>query len=147
MRFQLQIEPEEEEVIRATVHRRTELIDRIESLVRGEGKTDRLIGYGEEDWKELALEEIECILVQENKTYAIDRKGNRYRLKARLYEIEQQLPGNFFRINKSAIANRSHIQRFTVAFNGAVNVVFRCGYEEYVSRRCFRAIKERVGIK
>lgn len=147
MRFQLRIDPEGEEVIRATVHRRTELIDQIEALARGEDGTARIIGYGEDDWKELSLEEVECILVQENKTYAIDRKGDQYRLKARLYEIEERLPASFFRINKSAIANRAHIQRFTVAFNGAVNVIFQCGYEEYVSRRCFRAIKERMGIK
>ncbi len=147
MKFHLRIDPMAEEEIRATVHTRTELIDRIEALVLGEGRPERIIGYGEDDWRELRLRDIECILVQEDRTYAIDGQGERFLLKARLYEVEKLLPDCFFRINKSAIANRNRIERFTAAFNGAVDVRFQCGYQDYVSRRCFRAIKERMGIK
>ena len=147
MRFRLQIDPMAEEEILASVHKRSPLIDQIEALVLGEGRLERIVGYTEDDWRELRLEEVECILVQEDKTYAIAAGGERYRLKARLYEIEECLPENFFRINKSAIANRERIERFTAAFNGAVDVKFKCGYQDYVSRRCFRVIKERMGIK
>lgn len=147
MKFTLRIDPNREEEILATVHRRTGLIDRIEALVLGEGGADRITGYSEDDWKELRFEEIECILVQEDKTYALDLYGERYLLKGRLYEVERLLPDSFFRINKSALANRDRIDRFTASFNGAVDVLFQCGYRDYVSRRCFRAIKERMGIK
>ena len=47
------------------------------------------------------------------------------------------------RINKSALANEAHLERFTASFNGAVDAVFRSGYREYVSRRCFAEIKRR----
>lgn len=57
------------------------------------------------------------------------------------------MPDSFLRINKSALANRERIDRFTVSFNGAVDVIFKSGYRDYVSRRCFRVIKERMGIK
>lgn len=147
MKFTLRIDPNREEEILATVHRRTGLIDRIEALVLGEGGADRITGYTEDDWKELRFEEIECILVQEDKTYALDLHGERYLLKGRLYEVERLLPDSFFRINRSALANRDRIDRFTASFNGAVDVLFQCGYRDYVSRRCFRAIKERMGIK
>lgn len=147
MKFHVQIDPEAEEEILATVHQRTGLIDRIEALVLGTERLERIVGYREDDWRELRLEEVECIFVQEDKTYAIDAGGDRYRLKARLYEVEKLLPDSFFRINKSALANRDRIERFTAAFNGAVDVHFQSGYQDYVSRRCFRSIKERMGIK
>lgn len=147
MRFRVEIDPEREEEILATVHRRTGLIDQIEALVLREAGEDRIVGYTEDDWKELRFEDIECVMVQGDKTYAIDTGGERYRLKARLYEMERKLPDGFFRINKSALANRERIQRFSVSFNGAVDVVFRCGYRDYVSRRCLRTIKERMEIK
>ena len=147
MRFRLQIDPEAEEEVLVTVHRRTQLIDRLEALVLGGEQGERIIGYREDDWRELNFRDVECILVQEDRTYAIDSRGERFLLKARLYEVEKLLPDSFFRINKSAIANRDRIERFTASFNGAVDVKFRCGYQDYVSRRCFRAIKERMGIK
>ncbi len=147
MKFHLRIDPTAEEEVLATVHRRTEFTDRLEALVLGGERANRIIGYREDDWRELRLDEVECIFVQEEKTFAIDAQGDRYWLKVRLYEVEKRLPDCFFRINKSAIANRDRIERFTAAFNGAVDVKFKCGYQDYVSRRCFRAIKERMGIK
>lgn len=147
MKFQLRIDPEAEEEVLATVHRRSGFTDRLEALVLGGEQGERIIGYREDDWRELSFQDIECILVQEDRTYAIDGRGERFLLKARLYEVEKLLPDSFFRINKSAIANRDRIQRFTASFNGAVDVTFQCGYQDYVSRRCFRAIRERMGIK
>lgn len=147
MKFHLRIDPEAEEEVQATVHRRSGFTERLEALVLGGGQGERIIGYREDDWRELPFRDIECILVQEDRTYAIDSRGERFLLKARLYEVEKLLPDSFFRINKSAIANRDRIERFTASFNGAVDVTFQCGYQDYVSRRCFRAIKERMGIK
>ena len=66
-----------------------------------------------------------------------------YAVHLRLYELEAMLPASFIRINKSALANEAHLERFTASFNGAVDAVFRSGYREYVSRRCFAEIKRR----
>ena len=85
----------------------------------------------------------ECITVLDGKTYAVTRSGERCRLKLRLYELEAMLPASFIRINKSALANEAHLERFTASFNGTVDAVFRSGYREYVSRRCFAEIKRR----
>ena len=81
--------------------------------------------------------------VLDGKTYAVTRSGERCRLKLRLYELEAMLPASFILINKSALANEAHLERFTASFNGAVDAVFRSGYREYVSRRCFAEIKRR----
>ena len=141
MKFRLIIDPGKEEEIVATVHSRNVLIDEIEALIARH--TDRIPGYAEDEIRMLEVSQIECITVLEGRTYAIDTNNRRYRLKQRLYELEQQLPANFIRINKSTLANELRLDRFCVTFSGAVDAVFQCGYREYVSRRCFAQIKRR----
>lgn len=145
MRFKLIIDKEKNEEVVATVHSRSALIDEIEALISKH--TDRIPGYTEDDIKLLSVSEIECVTVLDGKTYAIDSKNRRYRLKQRLYELEQQLPSSFIRINKSALANEGALDRFTATIAGGVDAVFKCGYTEYVSRRCFAQIKRRFDAK
>ena len=143
MRFRLLIDPTGEEEIIAKVHAPTDLTKEIEDLVLSYSGTDKLAAYQEETMRLLSFDEISCITVIDGKTYAIDEKGTQYRLKHRLYELEALLPHYFIRINKSAIANENRIERFHAGYSGAVDVVFQCGYREYVSRRCFAVIKRR----
>ena len=145
MKFKLIIDKSKDEEVVATVHTRSALIDEIESLISKH--TDRIPGYTEEDIKMLSVSEIECITVLDGKTYAIDSGNQQYRLKQRLYELEEQLPSSFIRINKSALANEAALDRFTVTVTGSVDAVFKCGYTEYVSRRCFAQIKRRLENK
>ena len=145
MKFKLIIDKEKDEEVVATVRARTALIDEIESLISKH--TDRIPGYTEDDIKMLSVSEIACITVLDGKTYAIDHNNHRYRLKQRLYELEQQLPPSFIRINKSTLANEVLLDRFQVTYAGSVDAVFKCGYKEYVSRRCFAQIKRRLETK
>ena len=147
MKFKLVIDKEKEEEIVATVHSRTSLIDEIEGLITRYAVADRVPGYTEDAIKMLNFSEIECITVLDGKTYAIDTQSRRYRIKQRLYELEQQLPSSFIRINKSALANELRLDRFKVTYAGSVDAVFKCGYTEYVSRRCFAQIKRRFEAK
>ena len=145
MKFRLIIDKEKEEEIVATIHARSPLIDEIEALISKH--TDRIPGYTEDDIKMLSVSEIECITVLDGKTYAIDSKNRQYRLKQRLYELEAALPSSFIRINKSTLASESALDRFAVTYAGSVDAVFKCGYTEYVSRRCFAQIKRRLEAK
>ena len=147
MKFKLIIDNEKDEEVVATVRARTALIDEIEALIQKHAGTDRIPGYTEDGIKMLSVSDIECITVLEGKTYAIDSKNRRYRLKQRLYELEQQLPSSFIRINKSTLANEAALDRFTVTYAGSVDAIFKCGYTEYVSRRCFAQIKRRLETK
>ena len=142
MKFRLIIDKEKEEEVVATVHGRCPLIDEIEALISKH--TDRIPGYTEDDIKMLSVSQIQCVTVLDGKTYAIDSQNQKYRLKQRLYELEEQLPSSFIRINKSALANETALDRFTVTIAGSVDAVFKCGYREYVSRRCFSKIKRRL---
>lgn len=143
MFFKLIINKSAEESVIATVHNRSPQTDRLEALVMQYTGADQIPAYTEDDMKLLPFSEIECITVLDGKTYAIDMHARRYRLKQRLYELEEQLPSYFIRINKSTLANENRLERFTASFSGAVDAVFQCGYTEYVSRRCFAAIKRR----
>lgn len=143
MKFTMIIDETKDEEVVAMVHRPSPLTEKLEALIQQYSGTDRIAAYAQEDMVLLPYARIACITVLDGKTWAVDVKGNRYRLKQRLYELEAQLPASFIRINKSAIANEAHLERFAASFSGAVDAVFRGGYREYVSRRCFAAIRRR----
>ena len=147
MKFRLIIDPTADEEVVATVHSPSALTDRLEQLVSEASAPERIAAYDGEDIRMLAFPDIECITVLEGRTYAIDSHGRKLRLKQRLYELEALLPGTFFRINKSTLANEKRLERFTATFRGGVDAVFCCGYREYVSRRCFAQIKRRFDSK
>jgi DNA-binding LytR/AlgR family response regulator len=147
MKFRLIIDAEMDEEVVASVHERSPLTDQIEQLVMQYAGTNRIAAYTEDEMRLLLFSDIECITVLEGKTYAIDSHNKRYRLKQRLYELEKLLPSSFIRINKSALANENRLAQFRTTFSGAVDAVFKCGYTEYVSRRCFAEIKRRFDKK
>ena len=143
MKYKLIIDKDAEEEIIAIVHAPSSLTQEIEDLVHSFSGADFIMGHREEEMRKLSFGEIECITILDRKVTAIDANGNRYWLKDRLRDLEDILPSYFIRINKSTLANEHRIQRFDAAFSGGIDAVFRCGYREYVSRRCFAEIKRR----
>lgn len=143
MKFTLIVNKDAQEEVVATVHQPSTLTEQIEALVLAYEKSDRIAAFTEDEMRILKFSQIECVTILDGKTCAIDTQGKRYRLKQRLYELEPLLPSCFIRINKSTFANENRIKEFSAAFSGAVDAVFLCGYREYVSRRCFAAIKRR----
>lgn len=144
MKFRLEIDKSVDEEVVARVHERSTFTDRIEYLVLQYDGADKIAAYKDDEIKMLKISNVECVAVIEGKTYAVDVNGIKYRLRSRLYELENTLPSFFIKINKSAIANEQRIEKFSVSFSGAVSAVFKCGYTEYVSRRCFAEIKRRI---
>ncbi|MBQ9121070.1 MAG: LytTR family transcriptional regulator [Clostridia bacterium] len=147
MRFELKIDPTAEERVQVTAHAASALTDAIEALLLRYTGTDRITVEEEDSIRELSFTEIECVLTEGGKTYAVDGEGKRLRIRERLCHMEEILPSCFIRINKSALANRARIKRFITAYSGAVDVEFFSGYREYVSRRCFAEIKRRLTKK
>ena len=147
MKYRLIIDKDAEEEIVATVHAPSALTGQIEDLVRSYSGPDSLVGHREDELRQLAFSEIECITVLDRKVVALDTQGRQYRLQERLRDLEPVLPSYFIRINKSTLANERRIERFDAVFSGSVDAVFRCGWREYVSRRCFAEIKRRYEAK
>lgn len=143
MKFKLIVDREADEEIIARVHAESELTREIENLVLSYAGSDKLLVMGEDDVMYLFFSDIECITVIDRKTFTIDGVGKKYRVKAKLFELEEILPSYFVRINKSSLANMQKIKRFNTSFNGSVDVEFKCGYVDYVSRRCLGEVKRR----
>lgn len=145
MKFELNVNPDTDEAVRADVHKRSDFTERLEQLVLEYNGEDRIAVYADDEIKLIEFSDIECVTVIEGKSYVIDLHGKQYRIRYRLYEAAEIMPSTFIKINKSTIANKKRIERFSAAFNGSVNVIFKSGYTDYVSRRCFAEIKK--GLK
>ena len=143
MKYKLIIDKNAEEEIIAIVHEPSSLTRKIEDLVLDFSGADGILGYREDEMRKLSFGDIECVTILDRKVVAIDTQGVSYFLRDRLRDLEAILPSYFIRINKSTLANEHRIDRFDAAFSGGVDAVFRCGYREYVSRRCFAEIKRR----
>ena len=143
MKYKLIIDKDADEEIIAIVRAPSSLTQQIENLVRGFSGPDSILGFREDEIRKLTFSEIECITILDRKVIAIDTCGSRYRIQERLRDLENILPSYFIRINKSALAHEHRIARFDAVFSGGVDAVFRCGYRESVSRRCFAEIRRR----
>ena len=143
MKLRIVIDKNHDEQILIYAHEKTALICEIEQLVNNDSFD--LTGYGETETIKLNLNEICCFITEDSKVYALTEKG-KYRLKSRLYQIEQNLNDNFVKINQSCIANIKKIDKFKASVGGALTVIFKNGYEDYVSRRNLKNVKERLGL-
>ena len=143
MKYKLIIDKEAEEEILVIAHAPSSLTRQIEDLVNSYSGLESILGYRDDEMRKLAFSEIECITILDRKVMAVDSQGNQYRIQDRLRNLEEVLPSYFIRINKSTLANEHRIARFDAAFSGGVDAVFQCGWREYVSRRCFGAIRRR----
>jgi DNA-binding LytR/AlgR family response regulator len=143
VKFRIVIDKNSEEEIIARVHSPSSLTQQIENLVCSFSGIDSIIGYRDDEMRKLSFDEIECITIIDKKVIALDTEKQLYRIQDRLRDLEELLPSYFIRINKSTIANEHRILRFDAVFSGGVDAVFRCGYKEYVSRRCFAQIRRR----
>lgn len=146
MIFRLYIDKGCQEEVIANVHERTPLIDEIERLVLQDSAADQIPGYRDDEITMLEISSVECFLTENDRTYAVYAGGEKYLIRKRLCELEGELPAGFERISKSAIANWKQIARFKVQLSGAVDAVFRSGYVECISRRCFADLKRRYGL-
>ncbi|MBQ4572495.1 MAG: LytTR family transcriptional regulator [Clostridia bacterium] len=143
MKLQIVIEKNRDEEILIYAHEKTPLICEIEELVNN--NFIDLKGYTENETVKLNLNDVYCFVTEDNKVYALTEKG-KYRLKLRLYQLEENLNNNFVKINQSCIANIKKIDRFKATVGGSLTVIFKNGYVDFVSRRNLKKVKERLGL-
>lgn len=147
MKYKLIIDENVEEEITVIAHKVSSLTQQIEKLVQASLSQDSIIGQKEDETRKLQFNVIECITIINRKIFVIDTNGDKYRIQHRLRELEEILPPNFIRINKSTLANEYYILQFNAAIGGGIDAIFHCGYKEYVSRRCFAEIRKRYEEK
>ena len=143
MKFKLFIKPNSQEIVEATVHQKSNFTTRLEQFVLSNGNSAVIAAYEDKDLIMLNLEDIIMFTIIENKVFAICTH-KQYHVKKRLYQVEDILPTNFWRINKSTIINRSYIEQFKETRTSGVNVIMKNGLTDYVSRRCFSKIRKEL---
>ncbi|MBO5859482.1 MAG: LytTR family transcriptional regulator [Clostridia bacterium] len=143
MKLKLFIDPERDEEIIVYAHKKSSLTDAIEQLVSENGF--ELIGYTETQAVKLNPNEICCFSVIGEKVFARSISGD-YRVKFRLFQLEEQLPDTFVKINQSCIANIRMVDRFDSSISGSLLIRFKNGTSDYVSRRQMKKVKERFGL-
>ena len=106
--------------------------------------SNQLLAYDDKDVITLLLDKIVLITIIDNKTYAICTNKKQYQIKKRIYQLVEELPKYFWRVNKSSIVNRYQISRFEETQTASVNIIMKNGLTDYVSRRCFAKIKKEL---
>ncbi|MBQ7641315.1 MAG: LytTR family transcriptional regulator [Acholeplasmatales bacterium] len=137
------IEETEEEKVLIYAKERTKLIDDIESLVIS-SDIDLTGTYNEEIVK-INVNDVVCFISENNKVFALinDKK---YQIRQRLYQIEEMNLNAFIKLNQSCLANKNKIKKFESTIGGALKVIFKNGYIDYISRRELKSVKQRMGI-
>lgn len=137
------IEETEEEKILIYAKERTKLIDEIESLVISSNID--LTGIYNEELIKINVNDVTCFISENNRVFALinDKK---YQIRQRLYQIEEMKLHAFIKLNQSCLANKNKIKKFESTIGGALKVVFKNGYIDYISRRELKNVKQRMGI-
>ena len=147
IRIEIDEQLEEEEII----IRSNSLDERVKKIQSAVNEVLRarhnLVFYKGDTSYYLKLEEIlffetECSVIHAHTQEDI------YRIKYKLYELEEMLPGYFMRISKSAILNTRCIYGINRSVTSPVVVQFKNTHKQvYVSRYYYKPLKERLEEK
>ena len=139
------IDRDREEEIVAYLHERRGIAEKLTALA--ESESVELIGYSDNgSIVKLTSSEIFAVFVEDGKVYAVTER-EKLQLRQRLYVLEELLGTGFVKIHQSCLVNTETVDRFDASIGGALLVILKNGYKDYVSRRQLKAVKERMGFK
>ena len=124
------------------------LIDYITKTVNG---IREIVGVRENQLSIINIEDIICVYSEEKNTFCRTQNGV-YKIKQKLYEIEDLFPINeFIRISNSCIVNLKYVECFDVGTIGRMVVKLKDGKQEEVSKRkiseIMKILRKRRDIK
>lgn len=103
-----------------------------------------IVFYDDEKEYYLNLEDILFFETEQNVVYAHTAEAV-YKVKQRLYELEEILPGKFIRVSKSTILNVNMILSVTKNITSSSLVTFYKSHKQvYVSRLYFNDLRKRL---
>lgn len=144
MKLTLHIDPAREEEVVVYAHEHHGTVQAIEALLAE--REELLIGYNGREAVRLHPQQVCCFTVERERVVAVT-PTERLQMRCRLYQLEERLGTDFVRINQSCLVNVHSIQRFGATVGGALTVMLTGGYQDYVSRRQLKTVKERLGLK
>lgn len=134
-----------------------ELISLLKNLFADENRSDadkqgaslpgHLLGQTGDNYELINYQDIILLETELGDIYARTNRGKDYRIKEKLYELEELLAGEgFIRINKSNIVNILHINEIVPWFNGRLLLKLNNHKEVEVSRSYAGDFKEFLGM-
>ncbi|MBU8731197.1 LytTR family transcriptional regulator [Cytobacillus oceanisediminis] len=142
MKILLNIDPRNEETS-VTIHCK-EITPDIQEILEylKKNETGLIVGKDGENQHLIKPDEVQFFRSEGDTVTAATPEGI-FKVKQKLYELEQSLPPHrFIRISKSVIANLYAMSHFEPSFNGTHCVHFKSGEKEYASRHYVGRIKE-----
>lgn len=139
------IEPDEEPEIVIRCHKLDENVQKAQEYLAGLLSPSLQVSF----WKEneefyLSLDEILFFETGEDSVYA-HSEDDAYKVKFRLYELEEKLPRNFVRVSKSTIINMKHVYSIQRNLTSSSKVQFRGSYKEvFVSRMYYKVLTSKL---
>lgn len=143
MKYHLIIDKDKEEEIIITCHEKNEMIEKIEKIL--DINNYKINGYCNDEVILLDIKDIYAFSTKQSKVYACV-KDNEYLIKERIYQVESILDDTFIKINQGCIININKIQKFNYSIGGAIKVILKNGFQDYVSRRELKNVKRRLGL-
>ena len=146
MRVKLKIAPQyvEPEIHVCTAsedERAKEILASVENLFGGS-----IFAYKDEEVFKIPYREVIKIYTENKNVYVATGTGS-YRIRERLYEMENLLSENgFVRISNTDMVNVDKIERLDTGITGTIIMKLSGGIEAYVSRRYVSKIKKALGI-
>lgn len=146
MKFYLVLDDEKEPSVTVVCNKVTATVEKIRELCN-DAITDHelLYGYLDDEIIPLALSCVGCFYTKDGKVFA-SMDGKDYATKLRIKDVMELVDDSFIKVNQGCVANVHYIQKFAVSFGGALRVVLKNGYSDYVSRRELPNIKRRFGL-
>ena len=85
-----------------------------------------------------------CFYSEDKNNYCRTAKDS-FKIKDRLYELEEKLcSGDFVRTSNSCIINLKYVDSFDTSIIGTIEVIFKDGSKEYVSRRKIKDVMKKI---
>jgi DNA-binding LytR/AlgR family response regulator len=92
----------------------------------------------------LTMDEIISFYSEDRNNYCKTKNGI-FKIKEKLYELEENLAkGNYVRISNSCIVNLKYVDSFDTSIIGTIEVIFKDGTKEYVSRRKVKEVMKKI---
>ena len=124
-----------------TCRQMDETIFRIQQFIQEQRPAVRLTFYKDDSEFYLPLTDVLFFETSDDMVYAHTEK-EAYRIKLRLYELEDILPGNFTRISKSTILNSRKVYCINKNIASSSLVQFQSTYKQvYVSRNYLKNLQ------
>lgn len=146
MKFYLVLDDDKEPSVTVVCNKVTATVEKIRELCN-DAVSDYIpiYGYIDDEIVPLALACVSCFYTKDGKVFA-SMDGNDYATKLRIKDVMELIDDSFIKINQGCVVNVHYIQKFAASFGGALRVVLKNGYSDYVSRRELPNIKRRFGL-